>query len=112
MHARNRQLLRHTPTMPASEPNRPTPSDDEDAAPDPPQRTKLRLTITPQRDGTQTIASEDRTVDGVYRPEAGDPQVANAFASSAFELFVLAGEHVDPRVRKAAARLLTVRVKS
>ncbi|KAI0030754.1 nucleolar complex-associated protein-domain-containing protein [Vararia minispora EC-137] len=52
------------------------------------------------------FASADRTADGVYRPASTDPQLANAFASSAFELFVLGREHVDPRVREAAARLV------
>jgi nucleolar complex protein 3 len=51
------------------------------------------------------FASEDRRADGVYRPEAADPQLANAFASSAFEVFLLARDHADARVRAAAVRL-------
>ncbi|KAI0273377.1 nucleolar complex-associated protein-domain-containing protein [Gloeopeniophorella convolvens] len=51
------------------------------------------------------LASEERTVDGVYRPDVADPQLSNPFASSAHELFLLRSAHVDVRVRAAAAEL-------
>lgn len=48
------------------------------------------------------LSSEDRLVNGVYRPEVDDPQLSNPFAGSAFELAMLADSHADSRVRKAA----------
>jgi len=51
------------------------------------------------------LSSEDRTVDGVYRPDVEDTQLSNPFATSAFELHLLRTAHVDARVREAAADL-------
>ncbi|KAI0321635.1 nucleolar complex-associated protein-domain-containing protein, partial [Amylostereum chailletii] len=51
------------------------------------------------------LATEERTVDGVYRPETDDPQLSNPFASSAYELCLLQTRHPDAGVRAAAARL-------
>jgi nucleolar complex protein 3 len=51
------------------------------------------------------LSTEDRTVDGVYRPDVEDPQLCNPFATSAYELHLLQTAHVDARVREAAANL-------
>ncbi|KAA1469484.1 nucleolar complex-associated protein 3 [Dentipellis sp. KUC8613] len=51
------------------------------------------------------LSSEDRTVDGVYRPDLDDPQLANPFATSLYELQLLRERHLDGRVRAAAARV-------
>ncbi|KAI9458484.1 nucleolar complex-associated protein 3 [Russula earlei] len=51
------------------------------------------------------LSTEDRTVDGVYRPDVEDPQLSNPFATSAYELHLLQTIHVDARVREAAAQL-------
>jgi nucleolar complex protein 3 len=50
------------------------------------------------------LSTEDRTVDGVYRPDVKDPQLSNPFATSAYELHLLQA-HIDVRVRDAAANL-------
>jgi len=51
------------------------------------------------------LSTEDRTVDGVYRPDVEDPQLSNPFATSAYELHLLQTAHVDVQVREAAANL-------
>ena len=51
------------------------------------------------------LSTEDRTVDGVYRPDVEDPQLSNPFATSAYELHLLQTAHIDAQVRKAAASL-------
>ena len=51
------------------------------------------------------LSTEDRTVDGVYRPDVEDAQLSNPFATSAYELHLLQTAHIDVRVREAAANL-------
>jgi nucleolar complex protein 3 len=51
------------------------------------------------------LSTEDRTVDGVYRPDVEDPQLSNPFATSAYELHLLQTAHIDAQVREAAASL-------
>lgn len=51
------------------------------------------------------LSTEDRTVDGVYRPDVEDPQLSNPFATSAYELYLLQTAHVDAQVREAAMNL-------
>ena len=51
------------------------------------------------------LSTEDRTVDGVYRPDVEDAQLSNPFATSAYELQLLQTLHVDAQVREAAANL-------
>ncbi|KAI0341699.1 nucleolar complex-associated protein 3 [Trametopsis cervina] len=53
------------------------------------------------------LSPEERSVDGVYRPDLDDPQLCNPFASSLWELHVLAQTHWDGRVQAAARKLLT-----
>ncbi|KAF8654101.1 hypothetical protein AX16_003634 [Volvariella volvacea WC 439] len=52
------------------------------------------------------LSTEDRSFDGVYRPDVDDPQVANPFGSMFWELHVLARQHWHPQVREEAYRLL------
>ncbi|KAG8913654.1 hypothetical protein FRC01_004440 [Tulasnella sp. 417] len=51
------------------------------------------------------LSTEDKAADGVYRGDLDDPQLCNAFASSFWELRMLAISHYDEGVRKAAKRL-------
>jgi nucleolar complex protein 3 len=51
------------------------------------------------------LSTEDRTVDGVYRPDVEDAQLSNPFATSAYELHLLQTAHIDVQVREAAANL-------
>lgn len=52
------------------------------------------------------LSTEDRTGNGVYRPDVDDPQVCNAFGSSFWELHTLAREHWAEQVRLVAGKLL------
>jgi nucleolar complex protein 3 len=51
------------------------------------------------------LSTEDRTADGVYRPDIEDPQLVNAFATNFWELGMLEREYWDESVRTAAAKL-------
>jgi nucleolar complex protein 3 len=51
------------------------------------------------------LFSEDRSCDGVYRPDINDPQLCNALGASFWELYVL-HKHCDLRVREEASRLV------
>lgn len=48
------------------------------------------------------LSTEDRTVDGVYRPDLDDPQLCNPFGTSFWELHILQQSHFDARVREQA----------
>ncbi|CAE6510140.1 unnamed protein product [Rhizoctonia solani] len=50
------------------------------------------------------LGSEDRAANGVYRPDVDDPQLANAFASSAWEVQLLPS-HWDEGVRTTALKI-------
>ncbi|CAE7127135.1 unnamed protein product [Rhizoctonia solani] len=50
------------------------------------------------------LGSEDRAANGVYRPDVDDPQLANAFASSAWEVQLLTS-HWDEGVRTAVLKI-------
>ena len=52
------------------------------------------------------LSTEERTVDGVYRPDVEDPQLSNPFTTSAYELHLLRTSHVDAQVREAAMNLV------
>ncbi len=52
------------------------------------------------------LSTEDRTVDGVYRPDVEDPQLSNPFTTNAYELHLLRTAHVDAQVREAAVNLM------
>jgi len=55
------------------------------------------------------LSSEDRTADGLYRPDLDDPEVSNPFATSFWELSHLAESHYDPKVREKAKQLASFR---
>jgi nucleolar complex protein 3 len=55
------------------------------------------------------LSTEERTFDGLYRPDIDDPQLCNPFGTSFWELFVLLQNHWDPRVRDAAKKLANFR---
>lgn len=52
------------------------------------------------------LTTEDMRMDGVFKPEAEDPGLANAEATAWYELHLLHREHYDDRVRQQAAALL------
>ncbi|KIJ44159.1 hypothetical protein M422DRAFT_60254 [Sphaerobolus stellatus SS14] len=52
------------------------------------------------------LSSEDRTADGLYRPDLDDPEVANPFATSFWELSHLANSHSDLIIREKAKELV------
>ncbi|THU90726.1 nucleolar complex-associated protein 3 [Dendrothele bispora CBS 962.96] len=52
------------------------------------------------------LTTEERTFDGVYRPEVDDPQLCNAFGTCLWELKMLETNHLDPRVRAEARNLM------
>jgi nucleolar complex protein 3 len=53
------------------------------------------------------LSTDDRTFDGLYRPDLDDPQLCNPFGTSFWELHVLQEQHWDARVRGAAKELAT-----
>lgn len=52
------------------------------------------------------LSTEDRTYNGIYRPDVDDPQLCQPFESSFWELHLLQRRHWDPRVREEAKKLL------
>jgi nucleolar complex protein 3 len=51
------------------------------------------------------LTTDDRTFNGVYRPDIDDPQLCNALGTSFWELQALR-RHYDHRVRAEASKLL------
>lgn len=51
------------------------------------------------------LSTEDRRVDGVYRPEVDDPQLCHPFGTCFWEVSLLQQHHYDSRVRDAARSL-------
>ena len=52
------------------------------------------------------LSTDDRSVDGVYRPDLDDPQLCNPFGTNLWELHSLSETHWDKRVKVAAKKLL------
>lgn len=52
------------------------------------------------------LSTEDRTYDGLYRPDVDDPQLCNPFGTSFWELHVLRRSHWDARVRERAQKVI------
>ena len=50
--------------------------------------------------------TEERSLDGVYRPDIDDPQLCNPFGTSFWELYSLREDHYDGRVREAAGAII------
>jgi len=51
------------------------------------------------------LSTEERSGNGVYRPDLDDPQLSNPFGSTFWELHVLARRHWDLRVRDQARKI-------
>ncbi|KAG5654528.1 hypothetical protein H0H81_001169 [Sphagnurus paluster] len=52
------------------------------------------------------LSTEDRTFDGVYRPDRNDPQLSHPFGTSFWELHLLHQTHWDEKVRQEARKIL------
>ena len=52
------------------------------------------------------LSTDDRSVNGVYRPDLDDPQLCNPFGTNFWELHVLAQRHWDKQVAQAARKLM------
>ncbi|KDQ60856.1 hypothetical protein JAAARDRAFT_564699 [Jaapia argillacea MUCL 33604] len=52
------------------------------------------------------LSSEERNTNGLYRPDIDDPQLANAFGASFWELQLLRQRHFDQHVREEALKLV------
>ncbi|KAJ6502583.1 nucleolar complex-associated protein-domain-containing protein [Mycena sanguinolenta] len=52
------------------------------------------------------LSTEERALDGAYRPEVDDPQLCNPLGTCFWELVALSGQHWDPRVRAAAEKVM------
>ncbi|KAF5365756.1 hypothetical protein D9758_003308 [Tetrapyrgos nigripes] len=52
------------------------------------------------------LTTEERTFDGIYRPEVDDPQLCNPFGTTLWELQMLHTGHIDPQVREEARSLM------
>lgn len=52
------------------------------------------------------LSTEDRTFDGVFRPDIDDPQLCNPFGTSFWELHALHKNYSDAKVRAEAGKLL------
>ncbi|KAF8077981.1 nucleolar complex-associated protein-domain-containing protein [Lyophyllum atratum] len=53
------------------------------------------------------LSTEDRSFDGVYRPDIDDPQLSHPFGTSFWELHVLHKNYWDAKVRKEAGKILS-----
>jgi nucleolar complex protein 3 len=78
-----------------------------------PARTALRalefVSGLVQRDAKldALLRPEDRSHDGIYRPDIDDPQLCYPFGTTFWELHVLGQSHMDDRVREEAGKLAT-----
>lgn len=54
------------------------------------------------------LSTDDRSVNGVYRPDLDDPQMCNPFGTNFWELHTLAESHWDATVQKAAKKVLNL----
>ncbi|KAJ7343520.1 nucleolar complex-associated protein-domain-containing protein [Mycena albidolilacea] len=53
------------------------------------------------------LSTEERALDGAYRPDVDDPQLCNPLGTCFWELVALSGQHWDPRVRVEAQKVMT-----
>lgn len=58
------------------------------------------------------LSTEDRTADGIYRPDLDDPQLCNPFATNFWELGMLEMEHEDGQVRQAAHEVANLKTSN
>ncbi|KZT11382.1 nucleolar complex-associated protein 3 [Laetiporus sulphureus 93-53] len=54
------------------------------------------------------LSTEDRSGNGVYRPDLDDPQLSNPFGTTFWELYLLEHKHWDARVRDHARKVLHI----
>lgn len=54
------------------------------------------------------LSTDDRSINGVYRPDVEDPQLSNPFGTSFWELYALQNNHWDARVRAEAGKLINL----
>ncbi|KIK59884.1 hypothetical protein GYMLUDRAFT_97587 [Collybiopsis luxurians FD-317 M1] len=52
------------------------------------------------------LSTQDRSFDGVYRPDLDDPQLSNPFGTCLWEVYALRDSHLDLQVRKEAEKFL------
>ncbi|KAF8212271.1 nucleolar complex-associated protein-domain-containing protein [Mycena galopus ATCC 62051] len=52
------------------------------------------------------LSTEERALDGAYRPDVDDPQLSNPLGTCFWELVALSGQHWDPRVRAEAQKVM------
>lgn len=52
------------------------------------------------------LSTDDRTYNGIYRPDVDDPQLCQPFESSFWEVYLLQKRHWDPRVREEAKKII------
>ncbi|KAJ7273676.1 nucleolar complex-associated protein-domain-containing protein [Mycena haematopus] len=52
------------------------------------------------------LSTEERALDGAYRPDVDDPQLCNPLGTCFWELVALGGQHWDPRVRAKARKVM------
>lgn len=52
------------------------------------------------------LFTEERSLDGVYRPDIDDPQLSNPFGTSFWELYTLRENHYDDGVREEARKII------
>ncbi|KAF9053640.1 NOC3p-domain-containing protein [Hymenopellis radicata] len=53
------------------------------------------------------LFTEERSLDGVYRPDIDDPQLCNPFGTSFWELYALRDNHYDTNVREEAQKIVS-----
>jgi nucleolar complex protein 3 len=53
------------------------------------------------------LSTEDRSFDGIYRPDIDDPQLSNALGTSFWELFILQNSH-NSAVREEARKVVNM----
>ncbi len=53
------------------------------------------------------LFTEERSLDGIYRPDIDDPQLCNPFGTSFWELYALRDNHYDTNVREQAQKIIS-----
>lgn len=56
------------------------------------------------------LSTEDRSINGLYRPDIDEPELCNPFATSLWELTYLAGAHQEQKIRHKAQIILNLSV--
>lgn len=56
------------------------------------------------------LSTEDRSINGLYRPDIDEPELCNPYATSLWEMAYLAGAHQDQNIRHKARMILNLSV--